>query len=429
MSNVSQAQVTRQTLEATANSIEAVFRRLYADRNDTLGLPPVSVAKALYFNYSGLATFTLRINTRRSAAEVLTKQADISAQLRRPNVRLYQTETGDIVVEVQIGPQLSCGMDAMLKKHQHRTGVIPIGINRSGGVEEFDFSDPLTSHVLISGMSGSGKSTLAHSMLYALKQTHSTDAARIAFIDYSGSSDYMKEVLGDAIVRDAYTVEAAVALLREIVIRMVRGFPYHLFVFIDELAGLCDQSTDALRYIETLTQQGRKFNVHVIACTQKPSSVAIGSLMKPNMARIVGKMTTKSDATVAAGIPGTGAEHLPSSGAFIKISSARSRFTSVLIPGYVELSTKRYYEDPFAVPELEAGLTDPRMTDAVNAPARQRGITLESVADAIRQARENGNLTKAAVFKLLGYQQAGGALRIVNQLWDEALVLADQELQ
>jgi len=59
----------------------------------------------------------------------------------------------------------------------------------------------------------------------------------------------------------------------------------------------------------------------VIACTQKPTTSVIGSLVKANFpARIVGRVTDTNDAYVASGISGTGAERLLGKGDFLVVA-------------------------------------------------------------------------------------------------------------
>jgi DNA segregation ATPase FtsK/SpoIIIE-like protein len=69
-----------------------------------------------------------------------------------------------------------------------------------------------------------------------------------------------------------------------------------------------------------LTPGGGAAGVHVIACTQKPTVDAIGSLVKSNFpVRLVGSVASAEDAKVASGLPGTGAEKLLGRGDFLLV--------------------------------------------------------------------------------------------------------------
>jgi S-DNA-T family DNA segregation ATPase FtsK/SpoIIIE len=62
----------------------------------------------------------------------------------------------------------------------------------------------------------------------------------------------------------------------------------------------------------------------VVACTQKPTARAVGTLMRANFpVRLVGRVTSADDARVAAGIGGTGAEKLAGRGDFLLIAGGQ----------------------------------------------------------------------------------------------------------
>jgi DNA segregation ATPase FtsK/SpoIIIE-like protein len=96
-----------------------------------------------------------------------------------------------------------------------------------------------------------------------------------------------------------------------------------VLLIVDELANLLavmdrDTSKALQRDLATIAAEGRKFGVHLAACTQKPLSEVTGSLTKSNMAvRFVGLMVGWQDAQTAADMPGTGAERLAGNGDFI----------------------------------------------------------------------------------------------------------------
>jgi S-DNA-T family DNA segregation ATPase FtsK/SpoIIIE len=121
-----------------------------------------------------------------------------------------------------------------------------------------------------------------------------------------------------------------------------------IVLVIDELADMIQVGgkgvSDALT---RLTQRGREAGVHVIACTQKPSSQMLGPLMKANFpVRLIGKVTSPEDARVAAGVGGSGAEKLLGQGDFVAVAvGAITRFqaayaTAVDIQSVVEYLNK-----------------------------------------------------------------------------------------
>jgi len=96
-------------------------------------------------------------------------------------------------------------------------------------------------------------------------------------------------------------------------------------VVLDELADLMQVGGQALAEpLTRLAQRGREAGIHVIACTQKPSSQVMGTLIRANFpARLVGKVVSPEDARVAAGIGGTGAEKLAGRGDFIAVAAGQ----------------------------------------------------------------------------------------------------------
>jgi S-DNA-T family DNA segregation ATPase FtsK/SpoIIIE len=128
----------------------------------------------------------------------------------------------------------------------------------------------------------------------------------------------------------ATQVDDALPALRRLVAemerrdRLARCEP-RLVVALDELADLVMVGGREMEALLTrLTQRGREAGIHLIACTQKPTAAAIGSLIKSNFpVRLVGAVPSPEDAKVAAGIAGTGAEHLLGRGDFLLVAKGQ----------------------------------------------------------------------------------------------------------
>ncbi|MBI4788632.1 MAG: hypothetical protein HY782_16495 [Chloroflexi bacterium] len=107
-----------------------------------------------------------------------------------------------------------------------------------------------------------------------------------------------------------------------------------IVVVVDELADLLQTCGTELEGLVTrLVQRGRSAGLSVVACTQKPSAKAVGSLLKANFpVRLVGKVASAEDARVAAGVGGTRAEKLAGRGDFLLIAGGQTiRFQAALI--------------------------------------------------------------------------------------------------
>jgi S-DNA-T family DNA segregation ATPase FtsK/SpoIIIE len=99
----------------------------------------------------------------------------------------------------------------------------------------------------------------------------------------------------------------------------------HIVIVIDELADVlqsCGPEVEGL--LTRLVQRGRSAGLSVVACTQKPTARAVGTVMRANFpVRLVGRVTSPDDARVAAGIGGTGAEKLAGRGDFLLIAGGQ----------------------------------------------------------------------------------------------------------
>jgi len=81
---------------------------------------------------------------------------------------------------------------------------------------------------------------------------------------------------------------------------------------------------DVQQALTRLTQRGREAGIHLIAATQKPTSSVLGPLIKANFpVRLVGRMMDASDARIATGWSGTGAERLMGCGDFLAVAEGR----------------------------------------------------------------------------------------------------------
>jgi S-DNA-T family DNA segregation ATPase FtsK/SpoIIIE len=191
---------------------------------------------------------------------------------------------------------------------------------------------PEVAHVLIAGCTGSGKTALSQTIILSLAMTHRrsqlqfvlVDPKRHAFSPFAPLPHLLRPIVGDA-------AEAVVALRELVAVMEARGagsssgVTPRIVVALDELADLMQVGGRAL--VEPLTrlvQRGREVGIHVIACTQKPSSEVMGTLMRANFpVRLVGKVVSPEDARVAAGCGGTGAEKLTGHGDFIAVASGQ----------------------------------------------------------------------------------------------------------
>jgi len=200
-------------------------------------------------------------------------------------------------------------------------------------------SSPRVGHVLVSGTTGAGKSVLLRSMVLSLVRLNAVAWLKLVLIDPKGETfapfHPLRHVQWGVITEPARALGALERLVEEMEARQGPGpFSPTVVVFIDELADLAmSQGGPFIDAVSRLVARGRTAGIHVVAATQKPSTAVIGPLMKANFpVRICFAVTSSTDAKVATGWSGTGAEKLPMGGAGICIAEGQQiRFQGAYI--------------------------------------------------------------------------------------------------
>ena len=202
-----------------------------------------------------------------------------------------------------------------------------LGLDHDGMPLLLRLPSPDVVHVLVAGATGSGKTALARSLLLSLALFNSVDALRLVLIDPKGRGfgplASLPHVVGRVVDSAVEGVKALNWLVREMERRDQQGVHDPVMVVaIDELADLL---LTGGKPVETalvrLAQRGREAGIHLVACTQKPSSEVVSGLLKANFpVRLVGAVVSPEDAKVASGVAGSGAEKLQGRGDFILVS-------------------------------------------------------------------------------------------------------------
>jgi len=223
-----------------------------------------------------------------------------------------------------------------------------LGLCDDGAPLLMRLTSPDVAHVLISGTTGSGKTALSQTMILSLAMTHRrsqlqlvlVDPKRRAFAPFASLPHLLWPLIDNA-------ADAAAAMGELVKLMDARSAQDHaarsangqalptpcIIVVLDELADLMQASEKSGgqapgkllgEHLTRLAQRGREAGIHIIACTQKPSSQVVGTLIRANFpARLVGKVVTPEDARVAAGIGGTSAERLTGRGDFLAVAAGQ----------------------------------------------------------------------------------------------------------
>jgi DNA segregation ATPase FtsK/SpoIIIE, S-DNA-T family len=206
-------------------------------------------------------------------------------------------------------------------------GTALLGLDTDGLPVLLRLGSPDVPHVLIAGTTGSGKTEAAKTIIASLMLFQKPRDLQIIVLDPKGSGFRNFDHAPHLLCPIVKNVEDAIANLEWLVEEMQRRESRRilrpkLVVLIDELADILMQGGRRLEdNLTRLVQRGRSAGICVIACTQKPTSNAVGSLVKANFpVRLVGKVTSAIEAHVASGVAASGAEKLVGRGDFVLIA-------------------------------------------------------------------------------------------------------------
>ena len=186
---------------------------------------------------------------------------------------------------------------------------------------------PDVAHVLVAGTTGSGKTELMRSIIFSLAAANRQSRFQVALIDPKRRGFEPLAALPHAI-QGVFSDKGEVRALLE---RMAREMEHrdqtglscpHILIAIDEVLDLIAAGGKAVEeLLDRIARRGREAGLHLLVGAQKPSSAAIGGMLKANFpVRLVGRVGSAQDALVAAGVGGSGAEKLLGRGDFLAIA-------------------------------------------------------------------------------------------------------------
>lgn len=340
----------RKLLELQSDRIEMVLASHKAPARVTGGVvTPRAVqfhlAPALGTKINRLQALADELALALGATNVRISRQGSSVQLEVPRDDAQPVQLLPLMAQLAAGKgdglpssNMRARRDAGANRNAWRAPLPPftavLGMCDDGAPLLMRLASPDVAHVLIAGTTGSGKTVLCRTMILSLAMTHRrsqlqfvlVDPKRRAFAPLEALPHLLRPVIGDA-------AEATDALGELVQLMETRGqaggraveVTPRIVVVLDELADLVQVGGKALgEHLTRLAQRGREAGIHVVACTQKPSSQVLGALMRANFpARLVGKVVSPEDARVAAGIGGTGADKLAGRGDFVAVAAGQ----------------------------------------------------------------------------------------------------------
>jgi len=383
----------RETLEFQADRIEAVLSSHRIQARVTGG-----TVTPRWIRFQVLPSVAAKISTIKGLNEELAAALDApSCRVSRRGAAVDVEVPRDDPLPVQLMPlyrQLSEGADGT-------AGIPPVtavlGLAEDGAPLLIRLPSPDVAHILVAGTTGSGKTALMRTLTLSLAMANpapssfqmgrmgTSEAAgglRLMLIDPKGDAFGVFQGLPH-LARDVIRkADEAAEALQSLVHLMERqgiaddyrgngpaldGCP-HIVVVIDELADLLMVGGNEIqRALTRLTQRGREAGIHVVAATQKPSAEILGPLIGQTGAvcanfpvRLVGRVTSASDARTATGWSGTGAERLMGRGDFLAVAEGRViRFQAAYVSPEEIREAVAFLAQNEAIPAMQASWTRP----------------------------------------------------------------------
>ncbi len=324
----------RKKLEFQAERIEAVLTMHKVPARVTGG-----TVTPRWIRFQVLPAVGAKISKIRGLSE------ELAAALDAPNCRVSRRGAAVAIEVPRDNPQpvRLLPLYRQLDPDDIPPATATLGLAEDGAPLLIRLPSPDVAHVLVAGTTGSGKTALLQTAILSLAMANPapslfggerTNSLSMVLIDPKGGAFSLFEGLphlARPVIREVEeTTEALQSLVRLMERRGTRNAQpathnAHIVVVIDELADLLMVGGKEVQTpLTRLLQRGRGAGIHVVAATQKPSSAVLGPLIKANFpVRLVGRVISTTDARVASGWSGTGAERLLGRGDFVAVAEGR----------------------------------------------------------------------------------------------------------
>jgi hypothetical protein len=238
-------------------------------------------------------------------------------------------EGRSIIVEMPKPPQFwqKVTIEQLEERRYLRRGPIAtLGLGLQDEPRRINFQEATTAHVLISGLTRSGKTNIQRLIAWNLARNTTPETAKILIFDVAKKghrwSDFnnVAHLAHPPITHIDQANQTLYWLAQEISRRGEQGrVTPQIFVIIDELKALIDDSPAAADYLARVAATGAEFGLHLVLATQYPQIQMLGSAeLKRNIStRLCGKVDSADAAANALGLPDTGAESLQGYGDFL----------------------------------------------------------------------------------------------------------------
>lgn len=257
---------------------------------------------------------------------------------RRQSIRVTRSDSGLLAIEVPKPRDLWATINVG-DLPRARGPFVVAGKNTLNEMTPIDFSVPMSAHLGIFGTTGSGKTNAQRLVTAKLIEQNRPQQAQFVLMDtvkFCANWRPFERVphLAHPLVTDIDEARRVLAWAAAQVTERAKDRRHtpRLFLGIDECQSIFEDEA-AGQHVRHIAATGREFGVHLIAATQDPVAEMFDTRTKRNMMRLVGRVDGPDAARAAAGVGGSGAEHLSGSGDFLKVDETGiERLTTAYVP-------------------------------------------------------------------------------------------------
>jgi S-DNA-T family DNA segregation ATPase FtsK/SpoIIIE len=262
----------------------------------------------------------------------ISRQAgNISVAIGIRNIRIAAAR-GYVAIQVPLAERRTLKLTDLLSRDLPTKPTFVLGQSEEGNNIYADLSSPDVAHVGIFGTTGSGKTNLLHCMVGSLCYNVRPSQVGIVLLDPKrrDPTSFMRVIAPHLLAPPCVDTKDMTAVLHRCVAAMEqrvagRVNEPRIVIVVDELTDCIKTGGDVfLSAVQRIAARGREVCVHLIMATQYPTAQAVSSILKANIPlRLVGRMMSKQEAVVAAGVKDSGAEGLPGRGSFVAVAAGR----------------------------------------------------------------------------------------------------------